>query len=567
MRIFQGISASTGIAIGQAFVISKKEQHTIPKVKITEDERLPGWNRFEKSIETVVDYYKNLVDAENPEQEAVIQTYLLMLSDTDFLNQIKKEYDSSDFNVEHIISQKITETTTQLRAVGDDYLSERAQDIEEVFERVLFNMLGYTNVGIETVPADAIVVSENLMPSEAMQLFRKKIKALVLQEGGVSSHISILARTYGVPSVFGVENPTSGIETGNTVVVDATKSLVIVEPDITIRNDYQTKQENAEKRNKELATFVTQKAQTKDGIPIIIFANIGTVEDAYLAKEEGAEGIGLFRTEFMFMEAAEKNNILDEEEQFEAYKTVLQIMGDKSVTIRTLDAGGDKIINLKGMPGIEEKNPLLGCRAIRFCLQQKEIFKTQLRALYRAGIYGNLKILLPMITSPAQVDETRRLISEVKEELLKEGKSFKDDIPLGVMIETPAAAIISDNLADRCDFFSIGSNDLTQYINAVDRENTDVAHLYDELHPAVLRMIKHSVLSASQSDIPISVCGEMAGREESLKCLIGMGIRSISVSPKLISEVKQILSKFTEKEMYESSEIYLLNKSKNKNLI
>lgn len=562
MRIFQGISASTGIAIGKAFVISKKEQHTIPKVQITEDERVPGWNRFEKSIETVVDYYKNLIDTENSEQEAVIQTYLLMLSDTDFLNQIKKEYDSSDFNVEHIISKKITETTTQLRAVGDEYLSERAQDIEEVFEKVLFNMLGYASVGIETVPADAIVVAENLMPSEAMQLFRKKIKALVLQEGGVSSHISILARTYGVPSVFGVENPTAGIETGNIVVVDATKSLVIVEPDKTIRNDYQTKQENAEKRNRELATFVTQKAQTKDGVPVIIYANIGTVEDAYLAKDEGAEGIGLFRTEFMFMEAAEKNNILDEEEQFNAYKTVLQIMGDRSVTIRTLDAGGDKIINLKGMPGIEEKNPLLGCRAIRFCLQQKEIFKTQLRALYRAGIYGNLKILLPMITSSEQVDETKKLISEVKEELLKEGKSFKDDIPLGVMIETPAAAIISDYLADRCDFFSIGSNDLTQYINAVDRENTDVAHLYDELHPAVLRMIKHSVLSASQSDIPISVCGEMAGREESLKCLIGMGIRAISVSPKLISEVKQILSKYSEAEMHEVSEIHLLNKSK-----
>ena len=562
MRIFQGISASTGIAIGKAFVISKKEQHTIPKVQITEDERVPGWNRFEKSIETVVDYYKNLIDTENSEQEAVIQTYLLMLSDTDFLNQIKKEYDISNFNVEHIISKKITETTTQLRAVGDEYLSERAQDIEEVFEKVLFNMLGYASVGIETVPADAIVVAENLMPSEAMQLFRKKIKALVLQEGGVSSHISILARTYGIPSVFGVENPTAGIETGNIVVVDATKSLVIVEPDKTIRNDYQTKQENAEKRNRELATFVTQKAQTKDGVPVIIYANIGTVEDAYLAKDEGAEGIGLFRTEFMFMEAAEKNSILDEEEQFNAYKTVLQIMGDKSVTIRTLDAGGDKIINLKGMPGIEEKNPLLGCRAIRFCLQQKEIFKTQLRALYRAGIYGNLKILLPMITSSEQVDETKKLISEVKEELLKEGKSFKDDIPLGVMIETPAAAIISDYLADRCDFFSIGSNDLTQYINAVDRENTDVAHLYDELHPAVLRMIKHSVLSASQSDIPISVCGEMAGREESLKCLIGMGIRAISVSPKLISEVKQILSKYSEAEMHEVSEIHLLNKSK-----
>lgn len=562
MRIFQGISASTGIAIGNAYVIAKKEQHTIPKVKITEDERLPGWNRFEKSIETVITYYKNLVDTENSEQEAVIQTYLLMLTDTDFLNQIKKEYNSQEFNVEHIVQKKIDETTIQLRAVGDEYLSERAQDIEEVFEKVLFNMLGYSSVGVESVPADSIVVAENLMPSEAMLLFRKKIKALVLQEGGVSSHISILARTYGIPAVFGVENPTSVIETDNIIVVDATKSLVIVKPDKSIRTDYQIKQENAEKRVKELASFISQKAQTKDGVPIMIYANIGTVEDAYLAKDEGAEGIGLFRTEFMFMEAAEKNTLLDEDEQFNAYKNVLQIMEGKSVTIRTLDAGGDKIIDLKGMPGIEEKNPLLGCRAIRFCLQQREIFKTQLKALYRAGIYGNLKILLPMITTSNQVDETKKLISEVKEELLKEGKSFKDDIPLGIMIETPAAAIISDYLAERCDFFSIGSNDLTQYINAVDRENTDVAHLYDELHPAVLRMIKHSVLSASQADIPISVCGEMAGREESLKCLIGMGVRVISVSPKLISPTKQMLSNFSLQEMHESSEKHLLDKAK-----
>ncbi|MBP3450147.1 MAG: phosphoenolpyruvate--protein phosphotransferase [Spirochaetaceae bacterium] len=562
MRIFQGISASTGIAIGKAYVISKREQHTIPKVKITEDERLPGWNRFEKSIETVINYYKNLVDTENSEQEAVIETYLLMLTDTDFLNQIKKEYNSSEFNVEHIVQKKIDETTSQLRAVGDEYLSERAQDIEEVFEKVLFNMLGYSSVGVESVIPDSIVVAENIMPSEAMLLFRKRIKALVLQEGGVSSHISILARTYGIPSVFGVENPTSSIETGNTIVVDATKSLVIVEPDKSIRTDYQIKQENAEKRIKELAQFISQKAQTKDNVPITIYANIGTIEDAQLAKDEGADGIGLFRTEFMFMEAAEKNTLLDEEEQFKAYKSVLQIMGDKSVTIRTLDAGGDKIINLKGMPGIEEKNPLLGCRAIRFCLQEREIFKTQLKALYRAGIYGNLKILLPMITSPEQIDQTKKIISKVKEELLKEGKSFKDDIPLGVMIETPAAAIISDYLADRCDFFSIGSNDLTQYINAVDRENPDVAHLYDELHPAVLRMIKHSVLSASQSDIPISVCGEMAGREESLKCLVGMGVRVISVSPKLISPIKQILSNFSVKEMHEAAELRLLDKVK-----
>ena len=231
---------------------------------------------LEKSIETVINYYKNLVDTENSEQEAVIETYLLMLTDTDFLNQIKKEYNSSEFNVEHIVQKKIDETTSQLRAVGDEYLSERAQDIEEVFEKVLFNMLGYSSVGVESVIPDSIVVAENIMPSEAMLLFRKRIKALVLQEGGVSSHISILARTYGIPSVFGVENPTSSIETGNTIVVDATKSLVIVEPDKSIRTDYQIKQENAEKRIKELAQFISQKAQTKDNVPITIYANIGT---------------------------------------------------------------------------------------------------------------------------------------------------------------------------------------------------------------------------------------------------------------------------------------------------
>lgn len=554
MKIIQGISTSTGIAIGYAFILTRKEQYTIPKVVITEDERIPGWNRFEKALESTINYYNSLIDTKNGEQQAVVQTYFLMLTDSDFINQIKKEYEASSFNVEHIVQKKVNESASQLRVVGDSYLSERAKDIEDVFEKVLFQMLGYTKTSIDTIPEDAIIVADEIMPSEALNLFQKNIKGLILQDGGVSSHVAILARTYGIPAVFGIENPCVVIENNQSIIVDATKSLIIVEPDKAIKSDYLQKQENSEKRLEELASFITKKAETKDGTPITIYANIGTVQDAILARSSGADGIGLFRTEFLFMQAAEKDREVDEEEQFQAYSTVLQIMEDKPVTIRTLDVGADKIVDTRQMKFSKEENPLLGCRAIRYCLKNQSVFKTQLRALLRASIYGNLRIMLPLITTVKQIDDTRKIINDVKQELITEGLSFKDNIPLGIMIETPAAALISDYFAEKCDFFSIGTNDLTQYITIVDRENKDVADLYDELHPAVLRMIKHSVLSAGLSDIPVSVCGEMAGKEETLIYLLGMGVRAISVAPKLISNCKQILSKFTIKELKELTE-------------
>lgn len=554
MKIIQGISTSTGIAIGYAFILTRKEQYTIPKVVITEDERIPGWNRFEKALESTINYYNSLIDSKNGEQQAVVQTYLLMLTDSDFINQIKKEYESSSFNVEHIVQKKVSESASQLRVVGDAYLSERAKDIEDVFEKVLFQMLGYTKTSIDNIPQDAIIIADEIMPSEALNLFQKNIKGLILQDGGVTSHVAILARTYGIPAVFGIESPCVVIENNQSVIVDATKSLVIVEPDKAIRSDYLHKQENSEKRLEELASFITKKAETKDGTPITIYANIGTVQDAILARSSGADGIGLFRTEFLFMQAAEKDREVDEEEQFQAYSTVLQMMEDKPVTIRTLDVGADKIVDSRQMKFNQENNPLLGCRAIRYCLKNKNVFKTQLRALLRASIYGNLRIMLPLITTLKQIEETRKIINDVKQELVSEGISFKDNIPLGVMIETPAAALISDYMADKCDFFSIGTNDLTQYITVVDRENNDVAELYDELHPAVLRMIKHSVISAGLADIPVSVCGEMAGKEETLIYLLGMGVRIISVAPKLISNCKQILSKYTVKELKELTE-------------
>ncbi|MCR4790182.1 MAG: phosphoenolpyruvate--protein phosphotransferase [Treponemataceae bacterium] len=543
MKIYQGTAASNGIAIGNACIIEHKDTPSIPRLEVSLDEKIPGWKRFEKSLETITDYYKNLIDSSNKEQEEVIQTYLLMLSDTEFISQIKALYDKNNFNIEYCIKVKVEESTSQLRSIGDDYLSERAKDIEDVFEKVLFNMLGFKQVGMDNVTSESIVVAENITPSEAMSLFKKNIKGIILEEGGISSHISILARTYGVPLIFGIENPCTLIQNNKLVIIDTRKSLVIVEPDKAIHADYITKLAKAEEEQKILDSFIEKKGLTKDGTEITIYANISSLDDAKIALAEGADGIGLFRTEFLFMDREDANKSSTEEAQFKVYSEILKIMGDKTVTIRTLDCGGDKITNFNDSQSAEEKNPLLGCRAIRFCLKRKDIFKTQLRALYRASVYGNLRILLPMITSISQVEEVKKIINEIKSELKREVIEFNENVPVGVMIETPAAAIMSDVFAQKCDFLSIGSNDLTQYILAVDRENNTVSDLYDETHPAVLRVIKEIIFCAKQNNLPLSVCGEMASREETMRLLIGLGVRQLSVSPKSISITKQILSK------------------------
>ncbi|MGP1587139.1 MAG: phosphoenolpyruvate--protein phosphotransferase [Treponemataceae bacterium] len=547
MKIFHGTAASPGIAQGNAYIIGHKKTHTIPQMEIAESERESGWNRFEKSVASISEYYKNLIDSSNKEQEKVVQTYLLMLSDVEFIKKIKSDYEKSNFNLEYIIKKNVDESANILRSLDDEYLRERAYDIEDVFEKVVFHMLGYSQTGIENIPDGVVVIAENLTPSQSMSVFKKNIKALITQEGGISSHISILARTYGVPAIFGIKDPCTMTKNGQLVIVDAVKLCVIVEPDEKIQSEYKIKLKDEEKKKLELLSFIKQKPRTKDGKRIKVFANIGSVEEAKIAKSEGADGIGLFRTEFLFMNE-KGSKISGEEEHFKAYSQVLSIMGSKSVTIRTLDVGGDKIINDIGS---DEKNPLLGCRAIRFCLNHREIFKTQLRSLYRASVYGNLRILLPLITSVEQIIETKKIIEQVKQELTGEGIAFAKNIPLGVMIETPAAAVCSDLLAKECSFFSVGSNDLTQYILAVDRENTNVSGMYDELHPAIIRMIKHTLISSQREHIDLSVCGEMASREETLKILIGLGVRNLSVGSKSISEVKKILSKNSLTEMKE----------------
>ncbi|OJF75851.1 MAG: phosphoenolpyruvate--protein phosphotransferase [Treponema sp. CETP13] len=546
MNKFQGVSASKGIASGSAFVIKNAVKRTITKKIITQDEIENGWIRFEKARKKTIDYFTTLLTTSSKEQKNIIESYILMLSDPEFILLVKASYEKSLVCIEYILEQKVTEFANQLKMANDEYLSARADDILDVYGKVLNILTNTPETSFEQIPPNSILVADSLNPSDAIFLFKSSIKALILKEGGTNSHLSILARTYNIPLVFGIKNILTYIESGNTVIVDGNEALVFVSPNTQTIETYAKKITTENNRKNNLRSFILQNACTKDNISLSFYANIGSIDDAKLSAENGADGIGLFRTEFLFMSNATTNGlIISEEKQFETYKKVLEIMKDKPVTIRTLDAGGDKLIEAEGMPSNNEKNPLLGWRAIRFCLDRTDIFKTQLRALYRASVFGYLKIMIPLITTVEQLDFTKELIREVQEELTLEKIPFNANVPVGIMIETPSATILADIFAQKCDFFSIGTNDLTQYILCVDRENQAVSNLFQELNPAVLRQIEYTFLTSQKAKIPLSVCGEMASRSKTILPLIAMGIKDFSMSPAKLSETKEFISHFS----------------------
>lgn len=568
MEVFLGVPAVDGSGIGTAFVIPEPVKRAIPQHRIKIDELNEGWNRFELAVQTVSlqlsEHLDSLSKTSNKDkaQREVFETYILMLGDPVFNKELKEYYEKELFNIEYTVQLKSEEYAAKLRQAGNYYLSERAQDITDVFGRVLDEMLDIHPFDITQVPDGSVIIGTSLSSADTIILSKRKLAGLALSEGGVSSHVVILARNYGIPTIVGLENISKKVHNGETVIVDGNEAEILVNPDRTTIDEYKLKISHEYQRKLELRRFLDKPAQTKDGTQFKLFANIGTPEEAEIAKAEGADGIGLFRTEFLYMaqsgvslNAAARS--FSEETQFEAYKSVLLTMGDKPVTIRTLDAGGDKLINSVDIPLIEEKNPLMGLRAVRLSLAFPQILKTQLRALYRASIYGNLRIMFPLITSVDQVKQCLDIIENVKKELQSEKIDFKEDVPVGIMIETAAAAIISDCLAKTSDFFSLGTNDLTQYTLGVDRENPHVSNLYNEFSLAVLRLISTTCSVAQKNNLPISVCGEMAGRADSIMVLCGMGIRNLSMSPKLISSTKELLSRFTIQELEAISDKHL----------
>lgn len=561
MEVFLGVSAADGAGIGSAFLIPDQIKRAIPQTKISKEDIEEGWERFTSAktavAEDITEKLSKLPAGKSTAiQREIFEAYILMLSDPVFLKEVRTEYETTLFNIEYTLNFKSEEYAARLRNAGNDYLAERAQDITDIFGRVLDEMLGIHTFDINEVPDGSVIIATSLSPTETIILSKRKIAGLALTEGGISSHVVILARNYGIPTVVGLHGTSlrKKVQNGQMVIVDAECAELLADPDEETIAQYRKTIEIRRKEQEFLTEYLDKPALTKDGERFTLYANIGSPEEAETALKAGADGIGLFRTEFLYMAKADTSHhaaarSFNEDEQFEAYKHVLTVMKDKPVTIRTLDAGGDKLINSVDIPSFNEKNPLMGMRAIRLSLAYPQVLKTQLRALYRASVYGKLRIMLPLITSAEQVEQSLVIVDEVKKELAAENIPFDDKVPVGIMIETAAAALTSDCLAKISDFFSLGTNDLTQYTLGVDRENSNVSGLYDEFNLAVLRLIAITITNAKKYGINLSVCGEMAGRHDSILVLGGLGIRSLSMSPNLISRTKHLLSQFTVAEL------------------
>ncbi len=559
MDVILGVSAAAGIGIGTAYVLPEEQERKIPKYRIDQQKLVTEWERLKAACDKVTEELKAHLEEPNStkEQKDVLESYLLMLSDPVFFKELEDYCGKKLYNIEYSLNLKVQDYASMLRNSGNDYLAERAQDIEDVFNRVLDILLNYHAFDIELIPDGSVIVGRTLKTSDTVILSKRKIAGLALTEGSNASHVAILAKSFGIPVVVGIEDVASKVTHGETVIVDGNIGEIIVAPDTATITSTNTKILNEEKYRRQLEKFRDVPCRTEDGVEIKLYANIGTPQEAQIALENGADGIGLFRTEFLFMNEIQKknretgaySNSMSEEAQFQAYKQVLETMGDKPVTIRTLDVGGDKIIDSGELPLVQEKNPLMGLRAIRMSLFCPQVFRTQLRALYRASVYGNLRILLPLITDVSQIETALGIAGRIRSSLEEDGIPFNPDVPIGIMVETAAAAICADVLAPHSKFFSLGTNDLTQYILGVDRENSAVSPLYNEFSLAVLRMIRSTIFNADKFNLPLSVCGEMAGNKESAIILTGLGIRSLSMAPKQIPVIKETLSHFSISEL------------------
>ena len=541
-----GVGVSSGIAIGHAHLIS----HALLEVvhfKIDADGVNEEIARFERAIALVkqdLEQLKAQLPKNAPaELSAFINTHLAMLSDKSLSEAPKAIIRNELCNAEWALKQQMDDIVAQFDAIEDAYLRERKQDVVQVVERVIKVLLGRDQLAASEKKLQArqeramILVAHDVSPADAIQFKHHQFAAFITDVGGVTSHTAILARSLNIPSIVALQRARDLINDGELMIVDGAAGVVIVNPDPEVLSEYQLKQNQWQLAQQKLQLIKTTKAVTVDGVAIDLFANIEVPEDVISAKASGAVGVGLYRTEFLFMNRAE---MPDEQEQFEAYKHVAEAMKGHPVTIRTLDIGADKQLNPDEV--VTATNPALGLRAVRYCLAEPHIFHTQFRALLRASHYGQVKILIPMLSTLAELRQTKLLLERAKESLRQQKIRFDEQIQLGGMIEIPAAAINADAFAQELDFLSIGTNDLIQYTLAIDRADDAVAHLYNPLHPAVLRLIQITIQAAAKYGKSVSVCGEMAGDIKLTRLLVGMGMRQLSMHPAHILSVKsQIL--------------------------
>lgn len=545
--MLKGIAASSGIVIGKAYKLESPIIDIKNEIKTSiEDEK----DRFQKALEKTVNdinKVKERAKANLSEKElAIFDAHLMMANDPEFASQIENmisEGNSADYAAKSVADMMIS----MFESMDDAYFKERAADIKDVSYRILCNILGLTIPDLTAIDEEVIIVAQDLTPSDTAQLNKKYTLGFCTEIGGRTSHSAIMARSLEIPAIVGIKSLMETVKSNDVIIMDALEGDVIINPDADTIKKYEAKRDKYLEEKKTLETLIHEKTITIDGIQVELAGNIGGPKDVVGVINNGGEGVGLLRSEFLYMNS--ENDFPSEEEQFEAYKEVLEGMNGKKVVVRTLDIGGDKKLNYFTFP--EEMNPFLGYRAIRFCLDRKDVFRTQLRALIRASVYGKLCIMFPMIATVNEFLDAKKVFEEEKEKLISEGVKVADKIEVGMMVEIPAAAILADEFAKYADFFSIGTNDLIQYSMAADRMSEKVSYLYQPLNPSILRLVKMTIDGAHSNGKWVGMCGEMAGDINAVPILLGLGLDEFSMSATSILKTRKIIRDLSKKEMEE----------------
>lgn len=550
MSYLKGIAASTGIAIAKAYRLVEADL-SFDKKKVEDTEK--EIERFKAALTTskteLSAIREKAVNELGVDKAAIFEAHLLVLSDPELISPVEDKIKTEQVNAEQALNEVADMFIKMFEQMDNEYMKERAADIRDVTKRVLSHLLGVQILSPSMISEESIIVAEDLTPSDTAQLNRKFVKGFTTNIGGRTSHSAIMARSMEIPAVVGAKTVTEDIRNGDLIIVDGINGEVHINPTAEVLTQYEKKQRHFNAQKAKWAKLVNERTVTADGHHVELAANIGTPNDLDGVIDNGGEGIGLYRTEFLYMG---RNELPSEEEQFESYKTVLEKMNGKPVVVRTLDIGGDKELPYLNLP--KEMNPFLGFRAIRLCLEEQDLFRTQLRALLRASSYGNLKIMFPMIATLDEFQEAKQILQEEKQKLVSSGVVVADQIELGIMVEIPSTAVMADQFANEVDFFSIGTNDLIQYTMAADRMNERVSYLYQPYSPAILRLVKMVIDAAHQKGKWVGMCGEMAGDETAIPLLLGLGLDEFSMSATSILRARSQIIHLSKTEVEELAE-------------